>query len=167
MSFLIFLGSPRGCCTNCCLASSHLWWHTLPSYRCSRRQVTRGCPSFSFQCTAATSTTSSFPLFWWTVISGHHLLLQETISGFQFLGEWVLVLPTLQALHILHSVSAVGYKINQSTADTGDCMLSQFTSFLSFSLSNGLFAPKYSRHCLNWRDKVQRKAKWWKQIDVS
>lgn len=93
MSFLFFLGSPHGCCTNCCLASSHLWWHTLPSYRCSRMQVTLGCPSFSCQCTAATSTMSSFPLFWWTIISGHHLLLQETISGFQFLGEWGLFCP--------------------------------------------------------------------------
>jgi hypothetical protein len=73
------------------------------------------------------------------------LLLQETISGFQFLGEWGLVLPTLQALHILHSVSFVGYKINQTTTNTGDCMLSQFTWFLSFSLSNGIFSPKYSR----------------------
>jgi hypothetical protein len=41
-----------------------------------------------------------------------------------------------------------GYKINQSTASTGDCMLSQFNSFLSFSLSSSIFSPKYSRHFL-------------------
>jgi hypothetical protein len=67
------------------------------------------------------------------------LLLQETISRFQFLGEWGLVLPTLQVLHILHSGSAGGYKTNQSTANTGDFMLSQFNSFLSFNLSIGFF----------------------------
>lgn len=110
---LILVGWPHGCYTNCYRAFLRPWWLILPRSRCSRRRVTRGCPSFFCHCIAATLTTFLPHLFCWTITSDPHLLLLEITSGFQCLGECWLVAAGLRYSVSFHDRNLNLYEVCQ------------------------------------------------------